>query len=108
MRTCRSLFEASAPRAAVLIRFAVGVVFASEGIQKFLYADARGAGRFAKIGIPAPEMVVGAACWAVGMGAQDSIFKAASRSWSRRRSAAARTASSSRSSGSRGESGARR
>jgi uncharacterized membrane protein YphA (DoxX/SURF4 family) len=55
MRTWRSLFEASAPRAAVLIRFAVGVVFASEGIQKFLYADAQGAGRFAKIGIPAPE-----------------------------------------------------
>ncbi len=48
---------ASAPRAAVLIRFAVGVVFASEGIQKFLYASARGAGRFAKIGIPAPEVM---------------------------------------------------
>ena len=57
MRTWRSLFEASAPRAAVLIRFAVGVVFASEGIQKFLYADAQGAGRFAKIGIPAPEVM---------------------------------------------------
>lgn len=57
MRTWRSLFEASAPRAAVFIRFAVGVVFASEGIQKFLYADAQGAGRFAKIGIPAPEVM---------------------------------------------------
>lgn len=57
MRTWRSLFVASAPRAAVLIRFAVGVVFASEGIQKFLYADAQGAGRFAKIGIPAPEVM---------------------------------------------------
>ena len=29
----------------------------SEGIQKFLYADALGAGRFAKIGIPAPEVM---------------------------------------------------
>ncbi len=35
----------------------VGVVFASEGIQKFLYPDALGAGRFAKIGIPAPEVM---------------------------------------------------
>jgi len=57
MRTWRSLLEASAPRAAVLIRFAVGVVFASEGVQKFLYAQAQGAGRFAKIGIPAPELM---------------------------------------------------
>jgi uncharacterized membrane protein YphA (DoxX/SURF4 family) len=51
------LFRAEAPDAAVLIRFVVGLVFASEGIQKFLYADAQGAGRFAKIGIPAPEVM---------------------------------------------------
>lgn len=57
MRTWPSLLEASAPRAVVLIRFAVGIVFASEGIQKFLYADAQGAGRFVKIGIPAPEVM---------------------------------------------------
>jgi uncharacterized membrane protein YphA (DoxX/SURF4 family) len=57
MRPWRSLLDASAPPAAILIRFAVGVVFASEGIQKFLYADAQGAGRFAKIGIPAPEVM---------------------------------------------------
>jgi putative oxidoreductase len=47
----------AAPRATVLIRALVGVVFASEGIQKFLYPDALGAGRFAKIGIPAPEVM---------------------------------------------------
>ena len=41
----------------MLIRFAVALVFASEGIQKFLYAGAQGAGRFAKIGIPAPEVM---------------------------------------------------
>lgn len=35
----------------------VGLVFASEGIQKFLYAQSQGAGRFAKIGIPAPEIL---------------------------------------------------
>ncbi len=32
----------------------VGLVFLSEGIQKFLFADAMGIGRFAKIGIPYP------------------------------------------------------
>jgi uncharacterized membrane protein YphA (DoxX/SURF4 family) len=41
----------------ILIRLAVGMVFASEGIQKFLYPDALGAGRFARIGIPAPEVM---------------------------------------------------
>jgi uncharacterized membrane protein YphA (DoxX/SURF4 family) len=39
----------------VLIRISVGIVFLSEGIQKFLYPGALGAGRFAKIGIPAAE-----------------------------------------------------
>ncbi|SPE27827.1 DoxX [Candidatus Sulfotelmatobacter sp. SbA7] len=33
----------------------VGWVFLSEGIQKFLFPAALGAGRFAKIGIPAPQ-----------------------------------------------------
>src|SRR5205085_9317833 len=32
-------------------------VFLAEGIQKFLYPDALGVGRFAKIGIPAPEVM---------------------------------------------------
>jgi putative oxidoreductase len=53
----RRLLESKAPPAAVLVRVAVGVVFTSEGIQKFLYPDALGAGRFAKIGIPAPEVM---------------------------------------------------
>lgn len=52
-----NLLRAGAPDASVLIRFVVGLVFASEGIQKFLYAQAQGAGRFAKIGIPAPEVM---------------------------------------------------
>jgi len=47
----------TAPRATILIRLLVGVVFASEGLQKFLYPDALGAGRFAKIGIPAPQLM---------------------------------------------------
>lgn len=41
--------------AMILIRLAVGLIFLSEGIQKFLYPLDRGAGRFEKIGIPAPE-----------------------------------------------------
>lgn len=38
----------------LLIRLAVGGVFLSEGIQKFLFPEALGFGRFAKIGIPVP------------------------------------------------------
>lgn len=41
----------------ILIRLMVGVVFLSEGIQKFLFADTLGAGRFAKIGLPSPEFL---------------------------------------------------
>lgn len=50
---------ASDPRgdnANVLIRILAGTVFLSEGIQKFLFPDALGVGRFAKIGIPVPEL----------------------------------------------------
>lgn len=41
----------------VLIRIMVGVVFISEGIQKFLFSELLGVGRFIKIGIPAPEVM---------------------------------------------------
>ena len=44
----------NAPIAVVLVRLMVGGVFLSEGIQKFLFADDVGAGRFARIGIPWP------------------------------------------------------
>jgi uncharacterized membrane protein YphA (DoxX/SURF4 family) len=40
-----------------LLRFLVGWVFLTEGIQKFLFPAALGAGRFAKIGIPAPQLM---------------------------------------------------
>lgn len=39
----------------IIIRSSVGVIFLSEGIQKFLFSDSVGAGRFAKIGLPAPD-----------------------------------------------------
>lgn len=40
-----------------MVRFVVGVVFVSEGFQKFLFADEVGAGRFAKIPIANPDIV---------------------------------------------------
>ncbi|WP_269236843.1 DoxX family protein [Flavobacterium flavigenum] len=43
----------------ILIRLMVGTVFLSEGIQKFLFADKLGAGRFEKIGLPLPEFLGG-------------------------------------------------
>ena len=46
-----------APEAVFLIRVAVGGVFLSEGIQKFLFPADVGAGRFAKIGLPSPEFL---------------------------------------------------
>ncbi|OGU41363.1 MAG: DoxX family protein [Ignavibacteria bacterium RIFOXYA12_FULL_35_25] len=39
----------------ILIRLIVGTVFLLEGIQKFLFSDELGVGRFIKIGIPIPE-----------------------------------------------------
>lgn len=48
----------TSPRATILlIRLMVGVVFLSEGIQKFLYPALRGSGRFEKIGLPDPEFL---------------------------------------------------
>jgi putative oxidoreductase len=40
-----------------LLRFMVGTVFLSEGIQKFLFPADLGAGRFARIGIPWPQVM---------------------------------------------------
>jgi putative oxidoreductase len=47
----------AAPAATVLIRIMVGAVFLSEGIQKFLYPADVGAGRFARIGLPQPDVL---------------------------------------------------
>jgi putative oxidoreductase len=46
-----------APGWVILIRLAVGAVFLSEGIQKFLFPAALGVGRFTKIGIPHPQIM---------------------------------------------------
>lgn len=52
-----SIIRSTASPSTILIRLAVGlVVFFPEGIQKLLFPDILGAGRFAKIGIPYPEV----------------------------------------------------
>lgn len=48
---------AAVRRGIILIRLLVGWVFLSEGIQKFLFPSELGAGRFLKIGIPAPDVL---------------------------------------------------
>jgi putative oxidoreductase len=51
----RRILATTAPPEVILIRLVVGCVFLSEGIQKFLFPAALGVGRFAQIGIPAPQ-----------------------------------------------------
>lgn len=51
------LAESKAPAATLLIRLMVGGVFLSEGIQKLVIPELRGAGRFAKIGLASPELL---------------------------------------------------
>ncbi len=51
------VLDASGPRANLVVRLLVGLVFLPEGVKKFLFADQWGAGRFARIGIPAPEVM---------------------------------------------------
>lgn len=53
----KRLLETNAQRSVILIRLIVGWVFLSEGIQKFLYPAENGAGRFARIGIPSPDVM---------------------------------------------------
>ena len=53
----QDLLKTTAPGATVFVRVIVGWVFLSEGIQKFLLPELLGAGRFARIGIPAPEIM---------------------------------------------------
>ena len=53
----RGLLATRAPAAVILVRLMVGGVFLSEGIQKFLFANEQGVGRFTRIGIPNPEVM---------------------------------------------------
>jgi putative oxidoreductase len=49
------LFRSGTVRSFVIIRLIVGLVFLSEGIQKFFYPEIVGVGRFEKIGFENPE-----------------------------------------------------
>lgn len=42
-------------KANLVVRLLVGLVFLPEGLKKFLFPEQWGAGRFARIGFPAPE-----------------------------------------------------
>ena len=57
MKTFQRILVTSAPASVLLIRLLVGAVFLSEGIQKFLFPNDLGVGRFVKIGIPAPQVM---------------------------------------------------
>jgi putative oxidoreductase len=48
------VLDASGPHANLVVRLLVGLVFLPEGIKKFLFPEQWGAGRFARIGLPAP------------------------------------------------------
>lgn len=57
MRLNRERFsQTDADPATVIIRTIVGYIFIAEGLQKFLYSDTLGVGRFLKIGIPYAEL----------------------------------------------------
>lgn len=57
MTLWEKLLDSRAPVATIVIRLLVGGVFFLEGVKKFLFADQWGAGRFARIGIPAPHVL---------------------------------------------------
>jgi putative oxidoreductase len=53
----KQIVSTDAAKTTLLIRLMVGAVFLSEGIQKFLFPDKLGAGRFTKIGLPHPDFL---------------------------------------------------
>ncbi|MDP2174719.1 MAG: DoxX family protein [Bacteroidota bacterium] len=53
----KKIIHTDQSKTTIIIRLIVGAVFLSEGIQKFLFPALRGAGRFEKVGLPAPEFL---------------------------------------------------
>lgn len=53
----QNIIRTDPSKTTILIRLMVGAVFLSEGIQKFIFPDIRGAGRFVQIGLPSPEFL---------------------------------------------------
>jgi putative oxidoreductase len=56
-QTSEPRLRRTAPRSVILIRIMVGGVFLSEGLQKFLFSQDVGAGRFERIGLPEPHLL---------------------------------------------------
>ncbi len=55
MNPLDKIMATRAPAAVLLVRLLVGLVFLSEGVQKFLFPADLGAGRFERIGLPWPQ-----------------------------------------------------
>lgn len=53
----QKIIQTNQSHTTIIIRLMVGAVFLSEGIQKFLFAEQLGVGRFAKIGLANPEFL---------------------------------------------------
>jgi uncharacterized membrane protein YphA (DoxX/SURF4 family) len=53
----QKIIQTDNSKTTIIIRLIVGIVFLSEGIQKFLFPAIRGAGRFDKIGLPFPDFI---------------------------------------------------
>lgn len=53
----RKIIHTDNAASTIIIRLMAGAVFLSEGIQKFLFAEKLGSGRFAKIGLPNPDFL---------------------------------------------------
>jgi putative oxidoreductase len=53
----QKIIQTDNSKTTIIIRLIVGIVFLSEGIQKFLFPLLRGAGRFEKIGLPNPDFL---------------------------------------------------
>ncbi len=67
MNLLQSHPEAAYRVGTLLVRLMVGVVFLSEGVQKFLYPELSGPGRFAQMGFPNPEF------WGYFVGAFETL-----------------------------------
>lgn len=57
LMTFKKIVSTDTASTTIIIRLMVGAVFLSEGIQKFLFAQKLGSGRFAKIGLPNPDFL---------------------------------------------------
>ncbi|GAO41910.1 DoxX family protein [Flavihumibacter petaseus] len=56
MSTLHAILRTDGAASTILVRLMVGAVFLSEGIQKFLFPEKLGSGRFRDIGLSLPEI----------------------------------------------------